>query len=32
MLFKVQIEPFLYHANANEANGRLTSQQAADLR
>jgi hypothetical protein len=26
------LEAFLYHVNANEANGRLTSQHAADLR
>jgi hypothetical protein len=26
------LDAFLYHVNANEANGRLTSQQAADLR
>ena len=32
MLFKVQIEPFLYHVNTKEANGRLTSQQAADFK
>jgi hypothetical protein len=26
------LDAFLYHVNANEANGRLTSQHAADLR